>query len=144
LDKEEPPTPVEISRYNRALTIAQQPASVFQHIKDGTLQASDIEDLHNMYPNVYQHMQQIVTNEMMAAKGAGTTIPYKTRIGLSLFLGHPVDASMTPQAIQAAQPQSTQQPSSAGKPKPAKVSEKQAKSYQTSSQAAESDRGRRD
>ena len=34
----------------------------------------------------------------------GEPIPYKLRVGMSMFLGQPLDSTMTPQAIMAAQP----------------------------------------
>lgn len=145
LDKPVPPQPSEIARYNRGLDIAIQPAIVMQHIKEGTLMPSDIQDLHAMYPELYTHMSQQLTNQMLSHHGEEETIPYKTKIGISLFLGQPTDASMMPGSIQAAQPIPKPPPQQQGKPKgsPSKVNQKQAKSYMTPSQSAESDRSDR-
>lgn len=145
LDKPVPPQPSEIARYNRALDVAIQPAIVMQHIKDGTLQSSDILDLHQMYPGLYQTMASKLTTAINGHHADGEPIPYHTRLAASLFLGAPMDSSMQPQNIMAAQPMPKQPPQQqgAGKPKPSKVNEKQAKSYMTTSQAAESDRGDR-
>jgi len=148
LDKPVPPQPPEVARYNRALDIATQPAIVMQHIKDGTLQASDIQDLHNMYPQLYQSMAQKLTNTMSSRHSEEESIPYRTRIGISLFLGQPVDASMSPTSIMAAQPQPKTPPQGGQqgqtRPKPAKVDPKNAKSYMTANQSAESNRSNRD
>lgn len=148
LDKPVPPQPVEIARYNRALDIAHQPAIVMQHIKDGTLQRSDIEDLHNMFPALYAKMSQNIANEMTSHHSDEEPIPYKTRIGLSLFLGQPVDATMSPQSILAAQPmpkappQQMQDKGAGGKSM--KSLGKSTNSYRTPTQTAENDRAKRD
>lgn len=143
LSREIPPTAAEKARYNRALDIAQQPAIIMQHIKNGTLQQSDMTDLGAMYPGLYKTMAAKLSNEMTDAVSNGQAIPYKTRMGLSLFLGQPLDGSMNPHSIQAAQaiylPKAPQQPQGmAPKGSPSKISEKSAKAYQTPLQASES------
>lgn len=151
LDKEVPPQPAEIARYNRALSIANNPSIVLERVKDGTLQVSDIRDLGSMYPALYKQMSQKLINEMTSASADDETIPYKTRIGTSLFLGAPVDASMSPQAIMAAQPkpsplgqQQAGDPGGNGTRKGAASKlGKTNSSYLTQSQSAEVDRSSR-
>ena len=109
LDREIQPTAAQVQRYHRALDIAQQPAVVMEHIKNGTLQASDIQDLNHLYPSLYKQMSQQLSNSMINSKDKGHLIPYKTKVSMSLFLGQPLDTSMTPQSIMAAQPQMQQQ-----------------------------------
>ena len=103
LGKEVEPSAAQIARYNRALEIAQQPAVVLQHVKDGTLKQSDIQDLGAMYPGLYKNMVAKLSNEMVSRKAEEGPIPYKTRVSLSMFLGQPLDGSITPQGIAAAQ-----------------------------------------
>lgn len=146
LGAEVPPTPEQEARYKRALEIAQQPAVVLSHMKDGTMQLSDLKDLQAMYPGVYQRMAQKLSNTMIDRKADDAPIPYKTRMGLSLFLGQPLDATMDPMSIISAQPKPIQpnpQPPQSGGNRPAKLG-KTVKSYQTPLQAAESDRSGRD
>lgn len=148
LDKEIPPQPSEVARYNRALTIANNPNVVFDHIKSGTLLKSDIQDLTSLYPRLYTTMTQKITNAMTDQLSEEGVIPYKTRMGISLFLGTPVDASMTPGSIMAAQPKPTQQqggqqPAKSGGQK-SKIGNKTNKMYMTASQSAEADRSGRD
>lgn len=147
LDKPVPPQPVEIARYNRALDIATSPAIVLQRVKDGTLQQSDIADLHNMYPALYKSMSQKLSNQMMNQHADEEPIPYKTRMGISLFLGQPLDVSMRPESIMAAQPMPTaptQAPQGQKGGKSMKAIGKNVKSYMTPSQTAESDRSNRE
>lgn len=148
MDKPIPPTPAQEARYQRALNIAQQPAVVLEHIKNGTIQPSDIQDLKAMYPGVYQNMAQKMTNEIGHKRSDDQMVPYSTRMGMSLFLGQPLDATMTPSAIVSAQPkapQGAQQGSQ--KPPPASKTNKLGKSnkqYMTPGQAAEADRSSRE
>ena len=145
LDKEIQPTKAQEQRYNRALDIAQQPAMVMHHIKEGTLQASDIQDLNHLYPELYSQMKTQVANQMITAHDKGITIPYKTRIGLSLFLGQAQDSTMTPMSIQAAQPIPAEAPQQGGKAPKGSTNKlsKMADAYKTTSQTAESDRSNR-
>lgn len=99
LDKPIEPTKAQMQRYNRALDIAQQPAVVLQHIKDGTLQSSDVQDISHMYPSLYQQMVSKISTEMMNHTAKEGPIPYKTRVGMSLFMGQALDTSMQPQSI---------------------------------------------
>jgi len=147
LDKPMPVSPAQEARYQRALGIANNPLGVLQRIKSGTLQASDIQDLNGMYPELYKTMVNRITNEMISRHGDEYLIPYKTRMSISLFLGQPMDVTMQPQSIMAAQPM----------PKPAPQPQPQApvrrgtttlgkmnKSFMTTTQSAEADRSGRD
>lgn len=149
LDKPIPPSKAQEARYHRALDIAQQPAIVLDHIKHGTLQPSDIQDLKSMYPGVYQSMAQKLSNDMISTASEEHPIPYKIRMGVSMFLGQPVDSTMTPASIMAAQPKpnapqmpNQQQPMHGRKG--ASSLGKSNNQYRTPGQAAESDRASRD
>lgn len=89
--------------YNTALDIAQQPLVILDKVKNGTISVQDIVHLSNLYPSLYKSMQQKLMNNLIDAKDKGTDIPYKTRLGLSLFMAQPLDSTMTPQSIMAAQ-----------------------------------------
>lgn len=146
LDKPTEPSKMQVARYNRALMIAENPAVVYQRIKDGTLQTSDIQDLNAMFPALRKEMAQKLTNEMISRKSDDELIPYKTKISVSLFLGQPMDSTMTPSAIQAAQPipkQPTPQPQGNTKRGTSTLG-KSNKMYKTQTQAAEADRAGRE
>lgn len=114
LDPPQAPSPASMARYNRALDIAINPAVVLQHVKSGTVQPSDLVDLQNLYPDLYNQIKGKVADQIAETKSKGTMIPYNTRMGLSLFLGQPMDSSMTPASIQAAQPQPQVPPAAQG------------------------------
>lgn len=142
LDKEIPPSKAEMARYNRALDIAQEPTIVLKHIKEGTLQANDVQDLVNLYPSLYNQYVSKLTNEITAMQGADVDIPYKTRMNLSLFMGQPLDTTMLPSSIQAAQPIPQPPPPQNQKPSQsaAKAMEKSHKQYMTPLQSSESNK----
>lgn len=146
LDREIPPSKQEMARYNRALDIAQQPAIVLQHIKDGTLQVNDIKDVSSMYPSLFKKMQTELMTQAANIEHDEGSVPYKVRMSMSLFLSQPLDATMQPMSILAAQPKPSQPPpqQNQGKPKPSAMKEKSTNVYQTPGQQAERDRASRD
>lgn len=147
LDKTFQPNKSQLGRYNKALEIAQQPAIVLQKMKDGSLQLTDLQDLKAMYPSLYQTYATKIISAAAGKQADEEPIPYKTRVSMSLFLGQPMDATMTPQAIQAAQPVVQQSPMAQqqmpqGPPgkitnEGGKALQKGAQSYKTADQASE-------
>ena len=82
---------------------------VLEKIQKGTINSQDIKHLSNMYPSLYENLQQKVYNELFENIKKQETIPYQTRMGLSLFLGQPLDSTMMPQSIMALQPKMSEQ-----------------------------------
>lgn len=99
-----PPNPVAQSQYNRALDIANNPLVVMNSIASGRITPHDVVTLHTVNPGAYQRLSTKLYTAVMEKVSKGETVPYKTRLGLSMFLGQPLDSTMTPQGIQAAQP----------------------------------------
>jgi hypothetical protein len=130
------------AKYNNALRIAQNPTSVIDRIKSGTVTMSDMTSLRTMFPSLYSSLATKITNDMTNHLDKGKTIPYTTRQGLSMFLGTPMDSTMTPSAIMAAQStgasakaQGNQQAQVApGAKKSAASLSKMANNYQTTEQ----------
>jgi hypothetical protein len=139
-----------MARYNRAMDIALNPMICLKKIKDGSLQATDCVDLSNMYPSLRNSIANQFTTEISKNFQTEESPSYKTRMGLSLFLGQALDDTMTPTSIMAAQPkpqQGPQQPPAPkgkGKGSPSKMSNKSSNLYKTSSQEGEQDRSDRD
>lgn len=143
-------TPQQKQAYDNVLNIAEQPMIVMQKIKDGTLTPHDTAALKALYPALYGRMVQKMTEQMVDATSKGQSIPYKTRMSMSLFMGQALDSTMNPGAIRAAQPkppmaqpQTAQQPASNPKRSTAGLN-KIPKMYKTTNQEAESDRSSRD
>lgn len=103
LDPKPIPNPVAKATYDRALGIAQQPLVVLSRLQAGTMTTGDVTALKAMYPALYTKFSNQLTEQMSSQIAKGDIIPYKTRLGLSVFLGQPVDSTMTPGSIMSAQ-----------------------------------------
>lgn len=144
LDSAPIPNTAQKAIYNNALVIANNPTVVLDRVKDGSISQADIQVLGNLYPSLYNRMKEKIVTEMVDAKSKGEVIPYKTRVGMSMFLAQPLDSSMTPVSIMAAQIGSSAHPSEQGadsaaqQPKGTKSApalQKMPGMYQTESQA---------
>lgn len=103
LDNNLPSSPVAKARYNTALDIANDPMILMSKMKEGTVTPNDIMDVRAMYPQLYQGLATKVMIEMTNHMAKGDSVPYKTRLGLSQFLGQAMDSTLTPGAIMSAQ-----------------------------------------
>jgi hypothetical protein len=141
LDSKIVPSAAQKAKYDQALTIANDPLSVIAKIPTGRISSSEILAFATMYPGLYLRTKQKLTDEMVTAVHKGKLIPYKTRLGLSLFMAEPLDSTMKPESIQATQP-TAQQPQQASNqsPKGSKSSpalQKMSSMYQTPGQSRE-------
>ncbi len=138
LDKQPSVDPMQKAQWNRTLNIAEQPLVALSHIKEGTLQPNDVKTITTLYPGLYQKLSSNIVTELSERTDKSDPIPYRTKMGMSLFLGHSLDSTMLPQAIIAAQPQPAQQPQQQATKKPtaasAKSMEKVAQSNMTPQQ----------
>lgn len=141
--------PFQKERYDSALDVAEQPLTVLQNLKNGTLVPSNIADLKAMYPAVYTSMSNQLMQDMVDHISKGEEIPYQTQVGLSQFLGQPLDSTMSQASILAAQmaqnrtaadEQAKQAEQQAPKGKSLKSLNKMSEGYATSSQAREGQR----
>lgn len=103
LDTPIKPSQYEKAKYNLALDIAQEPLMVLESIKKGSVTQDEVHIFKSLYPALYQRTQTKLMNEIIEVSNNGETVPYKTRMGLSLFLEEPLDSTMTPESIMAAQ-----------------------------------------
>lgn len=132
---------LEHQAYDQALGVAAAPLSVLNHIQKGSLTPDHVRHIQSMYPEIYQELSQKLTHEVSTLQSKGLAVPYKTRIGLSLFLGAPLDSTMTPDGIATiqglyAQGRAQQQAQGAGLGKStANSMAKLAQNSQTSGQA---------
>lgn len=103
LDSKQVPSKAAEARFNNALDIALNPLLVLGKLKNGNITINDIKDLNAMYPNIYAKMRDKMFNQIIELKTKEKEIPYQLRMNLSMFLGQPLDSTMTPQAVMAAQ-----------------------------------------
>lgn len=145
LDSKVQPNDMQKAEFKRALMIAQSPLTVMEKIQNGSITPKDVAHLQNLYPNLYSKLVQKLTDNVIEVSNKGQMIPYKTRIGLSMFMAQPLDSSMQPMAIVAAQPKPQQAPDQQQPQKPPSKSptnglNKMAQSYSTPAQAREKER----
>lgn len=144
------PSDFQRAAFKRAAEAVLDPVGVMHRVIDGTVSMADVQALQTVYPELYSGMRQAVATEMAQAVKKGTQVPYSTRLGASLFLGMPVDPSMSPASILSAQgafaTASARPDPNAKGPAPAKHStsalSKVGSSYQTPEQAAEARRSK--
>lgn len=103
LDKRFKPNPVAQAKYDNALNIAAKPLTVLNKIQKGTLSSDDVVAIKTLYPGLYTNLTRKLMDEVVRSQDKGLVIPYKTKMALSLFLGQPMDSTMTPNALQSIQ-----------------------------------------
>lgn len=116
LDKKLPPNPIAQAKYNRALDIANNPLLVLNKLQKGTLTPGETTAVKTLYPSFYAKTCQKIMDNIIETKDKGGAIPYARRMQLSMYLGQPLDSTMTPQAILAAQPKPQASPDQSQEP----------------------------
>ncbi len=103
-DSETDSDPAQERKYKKALNLAANPAAIFQSIKDGSLDPEEMEHFQAMWPEIHGSIAKKILEKLVDQKTEGLPMPpYKTRQALSLFMGQPMESTLMPQAIQAAQ-----------------------------------------
>lgn len=97
------PSSTELAQFQHYYDVVEDPFVALNEVKMGTLTASTIETLQNVYPKLYEEMQSSVMDELTHQVSKGKLIPYQTRMALSLFLNQDLDSSLEPQSIMANQ-----------------------------------------
>lgn len=100
---EEPDSTEHDKNYQKVLNLANDPISILGHIKNGEIDPVQIQHFSTLYPEVNQHLQKKLTERITEAQLSKEAPKYHIRQGLSMFLGVPLDGTLTSQAIQAAQ-----------------------------------------
>lgn len=103
LDKSLPPNKDAEMRYKNALMLAEQPLVLMHNLKEGTLTNEDIQAVKAIYPALYQRLQTKVYSNMVDHVSKDNEVPYKLRVGLSMFLNQAMDSTLMPQAIMSNQ-----------------------------------------
>ncbi len=89
--------------YKRAVDLSIKPLSILNKVKDGSINIEDMKNFTGLYPELHQHLSKKITEMVVDNQVKGEKPSYKTRQGLSLFLGAPMDSTFKPDNIQAAQ-----------------------------------------
>lgn len=90
--------------YDNVIRLANNPISILEKVKDGTLSPKDMAHFTAMFPEVHDHLSKKITEKIIQEKlKKQKNPPYKTRQALSLFLGSNLDSSLTQPNVMAAQ-----------------------------------------
>lgn len=101
LDSKPTVSAAERAKFARYVQIVERPASILQHVKNGTLVPEHIEAITAVYPRLLQEMQKKVADELMnfRAKYPKKAIPMRLQSSLSLFLGSDLSSALNPQSM---------------------------------------------
>lgn len=126
LDKKREATSNEIAKFNEAANLINNPVSILQKVKDGSLLSRHVNMLQSVYPNLLEHIQKETMSSLMKNQGDEKgPLSSSMRIGLSKLFNQNMDSSQgnllanqialagISQAKQAQQAQTTK-PSKAG------------------------------
>jgi hypothetical protein len=90
-------------QYTKAVALAANPVTVLNHVKDGSLTPETMDHFKAMYPDIHETLAKQLTQKITNNQIAGTSPSYAKRQALSLFLGTPLDSTLTAGNIMAAQ-----------------------------------------
>ena len=139
---EKPAQTAQKRSYENALDLANQPLSILNKVKDGSLTPENLKHFVGMYPELHNHLSKKLTEKIMQAQMDEEKPSYSTRQGMSLFMGTALDSTFTPQALMTIQglyaaKQAAQQQAPAKPKKGSSTLSKASESYQTDDQARE-------
>lgn len=147
LDSEPVVNQAQKAAYNRALDIAIDPSILLPAIKNGSISANDIKHIQAINPGFHAAVAAKLQKNLIDHVHGEKNVPYKTRIGLSMWLGQPMDSSLTGETIRATQPKMPHQPGQGqhvgGLKSGLKSLDKLSDQFQTPSQARELQHGGR-
>lgn len=90
------PSDQDIAKFQRYVRAAQDPLSVLDDLKQGTVTREGVETLQALYPALYSNIQQVTMENLSTLQ---KRLPYYQRINLSLLLNVPVDPSVSPSFV---------------------------------------------
>jgi hypothetical protein len=102
--------PVQKAQYEKALLLAEQPLSILNDVYNGTVTDRDVAIFKAMYPAQHNTLANKLTEAVIKHQSEGGKIAYELTLGLSTFIGMPLESSqlplnrmMTQQALQLVQ-----------------------------------------
>lgn len=96
------PSRSEVERFARRVKAAEDPASVFDDLSNGTVTPEAAETLRSVYPELFAEAQARLIERSVEVSEA---LPYQRVVKLSALFDAPLVPSMRPERIAAYQPQ---------------------------------------
>jgi hypothetical protein len=122
--------------FDKASRLALHPLSILQTVKDGRLNSDDMKHFTSMYPDVHEYLKKKITEKIVDAQMKGEKPPSKSRSSMSLFMGTPLESTLTQPMIAAAQMSFSSDQPPGGPAKSSSQLNKSAVKYQTAGDAA--------
>jgi len=88
----------ETYKFKKYLRAIENPMSILDDLKRGTLSRESIEAVKFVYPNLYEKIHSTVYDEL-AQKGREGKPEYKQRLQLSILMDIPTDSALVPETI---------------------------------------------
>jgi hypothetical protein len=104
------PSDQELSAWARKFEIANNPLSVLDELKHGSLTKEHVEALSVLSPNLHAEIKNKMIDYLTEHEG---NVAYKDRVGISLIMGIPIEKTMRPDFVMAMQ-QAHQAPGAQG------------------------------
>jgi len=96
-----PPPKAELYVFYKYMNAVNNPLdTLFDELKDGTLQMETVETIKTVYPDLYK---RVSLDLLLQAGENPDKLTYRQKLQLSLLFGYDLDGSLSPEAIQANQ-----------------------------------------
>lgn len=114
LDPQFPPSKSQLYSLTKTMNYINNPWDVLKEVSSGRVSQEGKDVLLNVHPELYNDMKAQLMSELSLEQAKGKSIPMPKRLGISFFLGEPLDSTMTQSAIASSQatfamPQATNQ-----------------------------------
>src|SRR6185436_3790769 len=110
------PDNAQLSGFARCMEVTQYPEKAVERLGEGTATPDDIDALKTVWPEHYEKTRQLCFEH---AAQLQKSMPYQSRLSLSILLDIPVDPALTRQALSVYQmPKQQQQDGQAAPPPP--------------------------
>jgi len=105
------PSPEQMRAWMRRADVVDDPLTVLDSLRRGTISREEVETLRTVYPALHARIVEEATRQIM---DAGAPLSYQDRIRIGILLGITSDPSLDPETLatlQATYQQTTEQPS---------------------------------
>jgi hypothetical protein len=117
-----PPSKAQKTQWLDLYDTVNNPISVLDHVKNSTLNRHHMEIMKTIYPELHQEMVSKMNEHLGDLKMKEKELPYRLRATMGMFMGQPLDSTMTVPVMQSvinsnrgAISQETQQPGNSKK-----------------------------
>jgi hypothetical protein len=97
------PSVSELSKWHKYFLAVDAPTDALQHVASGTLVPETMEAVSVVYPKLLSDMRHGILSKMADLSGGGMSIPYSSKLSLSLFMGQDLVGSLNPTSMMATQ-----------------------------------------